>query len=142
MKRGKQINNRFLYSLIAFGILIVVGIGVYAYGTASPTTSGHSGDEITVDNAFCARISGHNCGYDIDTWPTRATAIYKVSDYCSTAIAGDLKTTYISCSSRVCATVGAKVYYYQCGGSCAYEYYNEKPWSCGSTFIGYLVTGY
>lgn len=154
MKRGKNFtlkinfSNRVLYTLIAFAILIVAGIGVYAYGGASPTTVGHSGGELAVDNTFCQRITGHNCGYDVDTdtdtntWPPAATALYKVNDYCSTTIAGDIRTTYVSCSSRVCATVGTVNYYYQCGGSCALEYYNKKPWSCGSTFIGYLVTGY
>jgi hypothetical protein len=73
MKRGKQFtikinfSNRWLYTFIALGILIVAGIGVYAYGSGSPTTFGHSGDEINVDSTFCSRVTGHSCGYDIDT---------------------------------------------------------------------------
>jgi hypothetical protein len=151
MKKRKSnftISNRVLYTLITLGILSLFAVGVYAYGSGSPTTSGHSGDEINVDNTFCSRITGHSCGYDVNTdtdtntWPPAATALYKVNDYCSTAIAGDVRTTRLDCSSRVCNTVGGINYYYQCGGSCALEYYNKKPWSCGSTFIGYLVTGY
>ena len=48
--------------------LIVVLLGValtYAYttdGSGNPTVMGHSGAEIEVDDAFCARITGHACG--------------------------------------------------------------------------------
>jgi hypothetical protein len=83
MKKGKQINikinfsNRWLYTFIVFGILIVAGIGVYAYNTGSPTTSGHTWNEIAgipagfadgVDNQGISSCSASfvNCaGYSI-----------------------------------------------------------------------------
>lgn len=67
-KRGIKIkielSNRWLYTLLILGILAIIGVGVWAYGTSSPSTFGHSGGEINVDNTFCNRITGHNCGYD------------------------------------------------------------------------------
>ena len=47
-KREIEINftNHWLYALIVIGILAAVGIGVYAYGTSSPSVFGHSSGEI------------------------------------------------------------------------------------------------
>ncbi len=74
VKRGKktviQINlsNRLLYTILAIGVLLIAGIGVYAYGTSDPPTFGHSAGEIdeedpTVnayvkDKASCVAITG------------------------------------------------------------------------------------
>jgi hypothetical protein len=65
-KRGIKIklSNRWLYTFIVLGILAIVGIGVYAYGTSSPSTFGHSSGEINVDNTLCDEVTGHDCGYD------------------------------------------------------------------------------
>ena len=51
------------------GLLVVlVGVGfVYAYGTSNPAVFGHSADEIEVDNEFCNKVTGHDCGYDADS---------------------------------------------------------------------------
>ena len=49
MKRGKKdfrLSNRVLYTLITLGILSLFAVGVYAYNTGSPTTSGHTWNEI------------------------------------------------------------------------------------------------
>ncbi len=52
MKKRKGINfnihisNRVAYTLIAFLMLAIVGVGVYAYGTSNPQTFGHSVGEI------------------------------------------------------------------------------------------------
>ena len=43
--------------------VLVVGV-VYAYGTSNPSVMGHSAEEIEVTNAFCNKITGHNCGVD------------------------------------------------------------------------------
>jgi hypothetical protein len=49
-KRGLTIkinfSNRWLYTFIVLGILAVVAVGVYAYGTSTPSTFGHSIEEI------------------------------------------------------------------------------------------------
>jgi len=41
-----HLTNRWLYTLIAIGILAVIGITVYAYGTSNPSVFGHSAGEI------------------------------------------------------------------------------------------------
>ncbi|MCK9567945.1 tail fiber domain-containing protein [Candidatus Pacearchaeota archaeon] len=69
MKKGEKkfvLSNRWLYTFISLGILLLITASVYAVETSSSLV-GHSGDEITVDNTFCMRITGHNCGYDVDT---------------------------------------------------------------------------
>ncbi len=52
MKRGMKIEinltNRLFYSIIAGFILLGLGAVVYAYGTSSPSTFGHSAGEIQV----------------------------------------------------------------------------------------------
>jgi len=53
-KRGItiQINlsNKVLYTLIIIGILAIVGVGVWAYGTAVPSDFGHSLGELETCN--------------------------------------------------------------------------------------------
>ena len=50
MKRGFniQINftNRFLYTFVAFAFVLIIGVGVFAYGTSTPSTFGHSSGEL------------------------------------------------------------------------------------------------
>jgi hypothetical protein len=41
-----NISNKAVYTLIVIGILIAIGISVYAYGTSDPSTFGHSLGEI------------------------------------------------------------------------------------------------
>ena len=52
-KSKKIMTNRWLYSLIAFGVLLALGIGVYAYQAnmqeGDPPVMGHSAGEINVD---------------------------------------------------------------------------------------------
>jgi hypothetical protein len=124
MKRGKQINirinfsDRWLYTLIIFGILIVAGIGVYAYGTGSPTTSGHTGNEIAVDSTLCSAVTGHNCGYDIDT----DTDTRGVSS-CTASLTG--------CSGHI-ATGGSWGYYGCPAGMVANQFYVKNG------YLGYV----
>jgi hypothetical protein len=58
-KRGIKINiqlsNRWTYFLIILGILAIVGVGIYAYGTSSPSTFGHSAGELS---GVQKRVSG------------------------------------------------------------------------------------
>ena len=50
MKKSVTINfnlsNRAVYTLVTFLIIIIVGVGVYAFGTSNPSVFGHSVGEI------------------------------------------------------------------------------------------------
>jgi len=45
-------SNRNYYTFILFGILILLGVGVYAYGTSSPSTFGHSAGELDLSGGI------------------------------------------------------------------------------------------
>jgi len=49
MKKGINFNinftNRFIYTFVAFVFILIIGIGVFAFGTSDPSTFGHSADE-------------------------------------------------------------------------------------------------
>lgn len=52
----------FIWIVALIGL---AGVGmVYAYSGSIPSVMGHSAGELEVDNAFCNKISGHNCGFD------------------------------------------------------------------------------
>lgn len=53
MKKGKmklktkvKSSNRLVYFLVTLGILVLVGVGVYAYGTTNPAAFGHTMGEM------------------------------------------------------------------------------------------------
>ena len=54
MKRGLniQINftNRAIYTFVAFIFILIIGVGVYAFGTSTPSTFGHSGSELDLSS--------------------------------------------------------------------------------------------
>ena len=52
------IDKKFAFMILG-GILILAGA---IYGYAQPGIFGHSGEEINVDNEFCNRITGQDCG--------------------------------------------------------------------------------
>ncbi len=66
-RRGIQINftNRWLYTFITVFLLAAVGVGVYAYGTSTPTTFGHSAGELAPPTG-CA--SGQFLQYTNSSW--------------------------------------------------------------------------
>jgi hypothetical protein len=49
-KRGIELkinlSNKVVYSLIVIGILVIIGVGVWAYGTSEPSNFGHSLGEL------------------------------------------------------------------------------------------------
>lgn len=47
-KRKVIISNRVIYTLIAFALLVGLGVGVFAYGGSSPSTMGHSAGELNL----------------------------------------------------------------------------------------------
>lgn len=46
IKINIHLSNRWLYTLILIGVLIVAAVFVYAYGTSNPSVFGHSFSEI------------------------------------------------------------------------------------------------
>ena len=133
-KNNFKFSNRILYSLITLGILAIFAVGVYAYGTSSPSTFGHSGAEINVDNTFCVRITGHNCGYDTDTdtntWPPYGTVIYMISNqYCGNV--GTLTTSSTCMTNSAYDSAGKHI-------SCDGGYYRELQY-CPNTYLGRLM---
>ncbi|MFH1801784.1 MAG: hypothetical protein ABH804_03070 [archaeon] len=58
MKRGckNKISNRLSYTLIAITIIILAGVGVYAWQTSSPSTFGHSAGEVDLSGGVSGNI--------------------------------------------------------------------------------------
>ncbi len=46
------LSNRSKYALITLGILLIIIAGVYAYGTFSPATIGHTAKEFNFTGGF------------------------------------------------------------------------------------------
>jgi hypothetical protein len=87
------------------GLLIVlVGVGfVYGFGTGNPAVFGHSAGEISVDDAFCKKITGHGCGFDADT---NAASICEDNKYLKgdgTCVAGKNVNTGVGATTCECS---------------------------------------
>jgi hypothetical protein len=96
MKKKKELGikinltNRWLYTFIVIGILAIIGVGVYAYGTSAPATFGHSIGEINWQSGIISKLNVTNLciGTDCKTgWPSAAgvcptgmTAYYNYSN--------------------------------------------------------------
>jgi len=56
MKKKKElvikIDHKLLYTFVVLGILVLIAVGVYAYGTSNPSTFGHSPSEIDFSQDF------------------------------------------------------------------------------------------
>lgn len=99
MKRGKnnfKLSNRTLYSLITLGILAIFAVGVYSYGTASPSTFGHSAGELNLNGvskvitAEAVDGSAAQSIYDIGANNiAAATSIYSYGKICVGNSKGD-----------------------------------------------------
>lgn len=59
---SSSLSNRVLYSIVSILLLMVVAVGVYAYGTSSPSSFGHSAGEVegTVPSGGIVMFAG-NC---------------------------------------------------------------------------------
>tara|TARA_Y100000034_G_scaffold125483_1_gene175086 strand:- start:265 stop:630 length:366 start_codon:yes stop_codon:yes gene_type:complete len=55
LKFNVTLNNRTIYTLIAFSIFILISVTVFAFGTSSPSTFGHSAGELD----FSSGVSGN-----------------------------------------------------------------------------------
>ena len=98
-KNNFRLSNRILYTLITLGILSLFAVGVYAYNTGSPTTSGHTWNEIAgipagfadgVDNNDNTYYAGGLYGRCFESYSTTYYNAYCLSNwahepaYCST----------------------------------------------------------
>lgn len=61
VKRKFNFSNKLSYSIIVVLAVLLVGVSVYAYGTSSPSTFGHSISEIDPPT-YCGG-TGYNDGY-------------------------------------------------------------------------------
>ena len=54
MKRSLNIqinfNNKAIYTFVAFIALLIIGMGVFAFGTSTPSTFGHSAGELDLSS--------------------------------------------------------------------------------------------
>jgi hypothetical protein len=126
-KRGKKINihvninlsNRWFYTIIIIGILAIIGIGVYAYGTSNPSIFGHSLNELercAEGQTLIVNESTWICvdfpGATVETDPT-------VKDWAKTDnpnISGKLQAGIIGIGSKDPVSIGSS-----CSTSQAYE---------------------
>jgi hypothetical protein len=157
-----HLSNRLSYTLIFIGILIAVGVGVYAYGTSNPSAFGHSYNELQpCSGTQILKMNGAGawaCGSDIDTgiitetdptvmsWaknnnPTipgtltasgGRTAIYRITSN-SCSNAGTLINA-ATCPTRLC---DASHYYSSCTTLTLCG--SLSAVSCSNTLLGYLV---
>jgi len=49
-------NNRFAYSLIAVLVVLLIGVSVYAFGTSTPSTFGHSAGELDLSGGVNGNV--------------------------------------------------------------------------------------
>jgi len=113
MKRGKRdfkFSNRWLYTFIILGIFAVVGVGVYAYGTSSPSTFGHSASEIDLSGVGNIISSGYIHGSITGGDANLGSSIYEIS---GTNIAGQTVYAYgsmcVGNSAGDCSGTGGTV---------------------------------
>jgi hypothetical protein len=141
-KRGqRKFNNRLLYTLITFGIMIAISVGIYAYGTSTPSVFGHSYSEIQacganqvlrMNSAGTAWVCGEASG-------SARTAVYVDNPLCG---GSTILTTSSTCATIQCGNKGINhetPLYFHCDGSCNDGSSYEHPTACTRIFVGYLV---
>ncbi|HTZ41900.1 MAG TPA: hypothetical protein VMC07_01685 [Candidatus Omnitrophota bacterium] len=149
-KRAKKVfNNRLLYSLIALGMIIVAGIGVYAFTLSTAGVKPNPGHWINETAPPTGCTAGQVLQWKGDSsgnggWACVAqssvtkgtTQIYLVTNqYCTSAGA---VTTISTCSTKGTGTCyGSCCGYYDCNGGTLPTC--NTPASCSNTLGGYLV---
>jgi hypothetical protein len=150
-----HLTNRWLYTLIAIGILALVGVGVYAYGTSSPLAFGHSSGEIDFSSGITTTNITTNkiclSGSCQTSWPSasKTFAIYNVtSSYCGSGLSVSsgcktalCKTVQGNCAYYIPGTSFCQIYsytytYYTCAGACS----SSSSVTCSNTLLGYLIS--
>ena len=62
MKLEVNLSKKSFFILLGAILVLAGAIYGYAYGGSEPEVMGHSGGEIEVDDEFCNRITGQDCG--------------------------------------------------------------------------------
>ncbi|MCL5018261.1 MAG: hypothetical protein M1416_00630 [Candidatus Pacearchaeota archaeon] len=171
-KRGKfiqiNISNRFIYTFIVLGIFAIIGVGVYAYGTSSPSNFGHSAGEMNFAGGFnvtagninvsTGKIFVGNTTINGTTIKSKSLclgtscrtninkAIYSITNnYCEGK--GSLSASE-ACLTKACSGTshcpgGYTFYpYYQCDGDCGYCVTGSGSGinTCANSLEGYILT--
>lgn len=133
-----NISNKLFYTIVFVIALVLIGVGVYAYGTSSPTTFGHSTNEIAAPSG-CS--SGQVLSWTGSSWTCT-----------DTGVSGLEVVTLDTCNGEVSCPSGKVVV----GGGCLMSsnnaadgdtyFYNDAPakssilasspydqWQCKST---------
>ena len=87
--------NRAIYTFVAFIILLIIGVTVYAFGTSTPSTFGHSAGELDLS----AGVSG-NAIFNDNVGIGTASPTEKLD------VAGNIKASGIVCDSIGCIGSG------------------------------------
>jgi len=161
-KRGKglsikiNLTNRWLYTLIAIGVLVIASVGIYALTPGIKPNPGHLASEMAPPSPCSSgqflKFDGTNwvCGSDTDTdycaggtcpgslnvqGPLTASGgkivVYQLSPGCIGT------STILLTTSPTCYTIkgcgGNSNVYYACNGNCGTSSF------CTNTLVGYLV---
>lgn len=113
MKKGEKkftLSNRWLYTFIFLGILLLISTGIYAYGTSSPSTFGHSGGELDLNGMGNIVSSGYIHGNIVGGNGNLASSAYEIS---GTNVAGQTVYAYgsicVGNSAHDCSGSGGTV---------------------------------
>lgn len=157
MKKRKTsfyMSHRLLYTLIALGILLITGVGVYAT-TYTASGAGHPYTEISTCAANqTLKMNSAGTAWTCAAGSTGTTPLYNPNSYCASGL-----TTSSTCSTIVCSTqtyctsygnscpgypqqclyctgYGYINTFYTCSGSCS----ASSTQACSNTLLGYLVS--
>jgi hypothetical protein len=152
-KRGKSIkininfSNRLLYTLILIGILIAIGVGVYAATSFPASGAGHNLNELAqpCDEGKILKVVGGawTCGDDVGITQAYADLNYKDPPGQWTCIArsgsGSSNANAYCVGLEKVITGGCR--YATCSGQCLTGWPITNGWSCHSEVSG-TITAY
>jgi len=102
-----NITNKWLYSLIAFGILLALGVGVYAYQSnmraGNPPVMGHSAGEINVENSTGQVVSLQDA---LDSSARQVVSLQDALDSLKTTIIGSEDGYAGQTGHQACLSIG------------------------------------
>ncbi len=144
VKKESNFSKRLSYTIIAVLSILLVGVGVYAYGTSAPSTFGHTMSELTPP-AYCG---GYNDGYLVYQagWkclnkPVTTSAELGIVRVSKT---GTGTSVMASCPSGKTLISGGCISSYALTGT--YPLFGNDAWSCSvssnptsSTLTAYVI---